>query len=51
MSPQTEDKLVNIASILLMTLAVAGLLLPGFLLLTVSLWVILIDLVGTIYNR
>jgi hypothetical protein len=49
MSPQTEDKLVNIASILLMTLAVVGLLLPGFLLLTVSLWSILIDLVEVVF--
>jgi hypothetical protein len=49
MSPQTEDKLVNIVMTLIIALATIGLIIPGFLLITLSLWVILIDLVGVVF--
>jgi hypothetical protein len=49
MSPQTEDKLVNIVMTLIIALATIGLIIPGFLLLVIALWAILIDVFGAIF--
>jgi hypothetical protein len=49
MSPQTEDKLVNTIMTLIIALVTIGLLIPGFILLGITLWAMLIDVAGTIF--